>query len=133
MTIIVVIIIINGCNKSLTQKKHSNFHPLGKGHAQRQELEKSSTFQKEKRESGETGGEKKGGGNKMKRRKGGKQSCNGLYVKTKKASAHNTRASLQKYRPGAARQGWPSQVPGRQLVFLEPQMDSEPGEQPDRM
>ena len=95
---------------------------------------KSLALSRRKRERVERQeGKKKGGGNKMKQRKGGKQSCNGLYVKTKKASAHNTRASLQKYRPGAARQGWPSQVPGRQLVFLEPQMDSEPGEQPDRM
>lgn len=48
---IIVIIIINGCNKSLAQKKHSNFHLLWKGRAhQRQKQEKSSTFQKEKRE-----------------------------------------------------------------------------------
>ena len=50
----------NGCNKSLAQKKHSNFHLLWKGRAhQRQEQEKSSTFQKEKRESGEMGGVKR--------------------------------------------------------------------------
>ena len=37
-----------------------------------------------------------GGGNEMRWRKEGKQSCKVLYVKTKKASTHNTRASLQK-------------------------------------